>query len=671
MDILDTALPALGEALFLLLQPQQIMYLLIGVSLGLLVGVLPGIGGIAGLSLLLPFIYGMDPVSGLALMVGLLAVNPTSDTFSSVLLGIPGGASSQATVLDGFPMARRGEAARALSAAFMCSLYGGLISALALTGFIFVARPLILMFGIPEMLMLAVLGMSMVAILAGRVPLKGVIAAGLGLLVGTIGAAGAGGSLRMSTYDMPYLVDGLQIVIVGLGIYAIPEIVSLLREDQSIAQGNSLGTGWFRGIGDWWRNKWLSTKCAIIGVVIGIIPGLGGAVVDWIAYGYTVQSTKDKSQFGKGDIRGVIGPESSANANYGGALIPTLIFGIPGSGSMAVFLGGMALLNLSPGPHMVRQNLDITYTIVWSLALATLCGAALCILLASQIAKITKVRFTLLAPLLFMVIAFAAFQSRMSQGDLIALIFVGFLGILLRRFDYSRPAFLIGFVLSGQLEAFANMVNQIAAARFMRGFEFGISYVASPLVLVILALTVASLYFGLRNARHVIETEAMAAGGKRTSVIFLLCITGYVLVALIDALLIERMGDKIFPVVVGAVTLIACVVLLIRMRLAPETSLMFVDLETGGAEAHLPHGLWGTMAWFALLLVLSVLFGFVIALIVFFLAFFRYRAGLSPLMVVLYTIGGVCGMLAFAGILGRDFPPGLLQAYTDLPWPLR
>src|SRR5690606_12234214 len=129
MDILNTALPALGEAFFLLLQPQQIMYLLLGVLLGLLVGVLPWIGGLAGLSLLLPFIYGMDPVSGLALMVGLLAVNPTSDTFSSVLLGIPGGASSQATVLDGFPMARRGEAARALSAAFMCSLYGGLISA--------------------------------------------------------------------------------------------------------------------------------------------------------------------------------------------------------------------------------------------------------------------------------------------------------------------------------------------------------------------------------------------------------------------------------------------------------------------------------------------------------------------------------------------------------------
>src|SRR5688572_21022471 len=164
MDLLNTALPALGEAFFLLFQPQQLFFLMLGVVMGLIVGVLPGLGAIAGLSLLLPFIYGLDPVSGLALMTGLLATNPTSDTFSSVLLGIPGGASSQATVLDGFPLARKGEAARALSAAFMCSLYGGLISALTLTLFIFVARPLILMFGIPEMLMLAVLGMSMVAI---------------------------------------------------------------------------------------------------------------------------------------------------------------------------------------------------------------------------------------------------------------------------------------------------------------------------------------------------------------------------------------------------------------------------------------------------------------------------------------------------------------------------
>ncbi|MFN7091532.1 MAG: tripartite tricarboxylate transporter permease [Allorhizobium sp.] len=542
---------------------------------------------------------------------------------------------------------------------------------MVLTFFIFFARPIILSFGLPEMLMLTVLGLSMVAILAGRVPLKGVVAAGLGLLAGTIGAAGPGGSLRMTTYDFPYLVDGLQLIIVGLGMYAVPEIISLLREDQSVAQGHKLGAGWFDGVRDWWQNKWLSTKCAMIGVVVGVIPGLGGSVVDWIAYGYTVQSSKDRDNFGKGDIRGVIGPESSANATMGGALVPTLIFGIPGSGTMAVFLGGLALLNLSPGLHMVRQNLDVTYTIVWSLALANVIGAGICILLSSQIAKFSKIRFAILAPFLFMLISFAAFQSRQSIGDLIALIVIGFLGILLRRFDYSRPAFLIGFVLSNQAEAFANMANQIAGARFNRGFWAGMEYIASPLALAILALTVASIVIGLRSSKFINEHDAEATGGKRTPVIFLLCITAYVAVSVYDAAMISRLGDKIFPLCVGIVTLVACASLLLRMRRAPENDPVFVDLENGGADEKLAVGLWPTLAWFAALLALSLLFGFVIGLALFLLAFFRYRANLSILMTLVYAAGGVAAIMLFAGALGRDFPPGLLQAYTNLPWPLR
>jgi len=244
MDLLATALPALGEALTLILQPTQLAFLALGVVLGLSVGVFPGLGGIAGLSLVLPFIFGMEPVAGLALMVGLIAVVPTSDTFASVLLGIPGSTASQATVLDGFPLAKKGEAAGALSAAFVSSLFGGLLGAIVLTFFILVARPLILAFGLPEMLMVTVLGLSMVAILAGRIPMKGIVAAGLGLMVGTIGEAGAGGSLRMSTYDIPYLIDGLSLVIVGLGIFAIPEIVALLRQDRAISKTGGLGKGW-------------------------------------------------------------------------------------------------------------------------------------------------------------------------------------------------------------------------------------------------------------------------------------------------------------------------------------------------------------------------------------------------------------------------------------------
>ena len=671
MDILTIALPALGEALVLVFHPTQIMFLVAGVLLGLSIGVLPGLGGIAGLSLVLPFMFGMDPVSGLALMVGLIAVIPTSDTFSSVLLGIPGSSASQATVLDGFPLARRGEAGRALSAAFISSLYGGLVGALVLTCVIFVARPLILAFGLPEMMMITILGMSMVAILAGRVPMKGVIACGIGLLFGTIGSAPAGGSLRMSTYDIPYLVEGFQLVIVGLGIYAIPEVVSLLRQDSSISKSGGLGRGWTDGLRDWWRNKWLSTKCAAIGVTIGVIPGLGGSVVDWIAYGYAVQSSKERDQFGKGDIRGVIAPESSNNAKEGGGLVPTLIFGIPGSGSMAVFLGGLALLGMSPGPSMIRQDLDITYTIVWSLALANVIGAGLCVLLSGQIAKLTTIRFTLLAPFLFMMIAFAAFQSRQSLGDLVALVGIGLIGILLRRFDFSRPAFLIGFVLSHQAEQFTNMATQIASARFRRSFEAGIDYIVTPITVTILILTVLSIFIGIRQSKNIRENIDTYTGGKRAPFVFLLAVTAYVAVTVADAATITRFGDKVFPLAVGIVTLIACLAMLAKMMRRPETDDLFIDLEAGGADGAAPHGLWGTLAWFLGLLVLTGLFGLVIALSLFMLGFFRVRAGVSWLASVIYAAAGVGFIVFLAWVLGREFPPGLLQEVVSLPWPFR
>jgi TctA family transporter len=669
MDLIATALPALGDALSLILQPEQLAYLFLGVLLGLSVGVFPGLGGIAGLSLVLPFIFGMDPVSGLALMVGLIAVVPTSDTFASVLLGIPGSTASQATVLDGFPLSKKGEAARALSAAFVSSLFGGLLGACVLTFFILIARPLILAFGLPEMLMITILGLSMVAILAGRIPLKGVVAAGLGLMVGTIGEAAAGGSLRMATYDIPYLIDGLSLVIVGLGIFAIPEIVALLRHDRSISKSGGLGKGWMHGLRDWWQNLWLSIRCSAIGVLVGVIPGLGGSVVDWIAYGFTVQSTKNKSNFGKGEIRGVIGPESSNNAKEGGGLVPTLIFGIPGSGSMAVFLGGIALLGYDPGPHMVRHNLDITYTIVWSLAFANVMGAGLCILLSGQIAKLTTIRFTLVAPFLFMVIAFAAFQSRQSLGDLIALMAVGVLGIFLRRFEWSRPAFLIGFVLSHQAEAFSNMANQIAVSRFQRSLESGFEYIASPIVLIILALTVVSIIIGIRQGKQILGSDNPPVGKKRAPLIFLLCITGYLLVSWVDALTISRMGDKIFPVTVGAVTLAGCLVLLIRMMLAREGDALFADLEQGQEDGGAEHGLWRTLAWFAFLLILSGLFGFIIALTIFLLTFLRIRAGLSWARTFLLSSIGIGFICFLAGTLNRDFPPGLLQEFVKLPWP--
>ena len=674
MDIFLEALPALAQAWSLILQPAVLGYLVMGVMMGLCVGVFPGLGGIAGLSLLLPFMFGMDPMLGLALMIGMVAVVPTSDTFASVLMGIPGSSASQATVLDGFPMAKQGKAARALSAAFASSLFGGLIGAAFLTIFILVARPVVLLFKSPELLMVSVFGLSMVGILAGRIAIKGIVAAGIGMLVGTIGEGPFNGELRMSSYDFVYLTDGLKLVIVGLGIFAIPEIIALLRHDKAISEKQSLGGGWIDGIKDWWLNRWLSVRCSLIGVIVGIIPGLGGSVVDWIAYGHAVQTTKDKSQFGKGEIRGVIGPESSNNAKEGGGLVPTLLFGIPGSGSMAVFIGALALLGngIDVGPSLLENNLDFTYSIVWLLALANVVGTIMCIAMASTIAKLTNIRFALLAPFIFMIISFAAFQSGQNLMDLVALFSIGFLGIMMRRFDWSRPAFLIGFVLSNPVENYSNNASQIAGIRFRQGWDIGMEYLASPIVIILLIITVFSIVFGLRQAKNILAEGDVGSGSKRAPMIFLLILTGFIFYALINTATIPDYAktDRVFPVFVASVSFVGALILLIQMMISSETHTLFADREANGDDRNSAYALWPTLGWFAFLLVLTSITGFILALGIFLISFLRVRANLNWLHAVLYTLAGISFMMFMAWTLGRDFPPGLLQFYFKyFPWP--
>ena len=673
MEVIMEALPAFGDAWGLILQPVVLGYLVMGVLMGLCIGVFPGLGGIAGLSLLLPFMFGMEPVLGLALMIGMVAVVPTSDTFASVLMGIPGSSASQATVLDGFPMAKKGQAARALSAAFASSLFGGLVGASFLTVFILIARPIVLEFRTPELLMITIFGLSMVGILAGRVAIKGIVAAGLGMLIGTIGEGASSGDLRMSSYDFPYLTDGLKLVIVGLGIFAIPEIISLLRQDRAISQEPQLGGGWLLGVQDWVANIWLSVRCSIIGVIVGVIPGLGGSVVDWIAYGHAVQTTPDKSNFGKGEVRGVIGPESSNNAKEGGGLVPTLLFGIPGSGSMAIFIGAIALLGsgqIEVGPAMLKNNLDITYAIVWLLALANVVGTVICIAASGGIAKLTTIRFVLLAPFLFMIISFAAFQSGQNLMDLVALFAIGFLGILMRRFDWSRPAFLIGFVLSNPAETYANQAIQIAQSRFRKGFGEGIDYIFSPIVIVLLVITVISVVLGLRQAKHIMAEGDIKAGSKRAPMVFMLLVTAFIGYALYDANAIPSYSrDRVFPIFVASICLIGCAFLIIRMMVKSETDTMFADRELNGEDADATHGLWSTLAWFASLLVLTSLLGFILALAIFLFAFMVIRARVGTIFAAVYTAAGIAFICAMAWLLNRDFPPGLLQEYFNLPWP--
>ncbi|MBT9246428.1 tripartite tricarboxylate transporter permease (plasmid) [Gemmobacter fulvus] len=642
----------------------------LGIALGLAIGVLPALGGIAGLSLLIPFIYGMDQVSALAMLIGLLAIMPTGDTFSSILLGIPGGSSSQATVLDGFPLAKKGEAARALSTAFISSMFGGIFGAVVLTGFVFIARPVILAFGSAELFMLALLGLSMVAVLSGRSLVKGIAACCLGLVIGSIGAAPATGEFRL-VYDIEYLYDGIPLVVVGMGVFAIPEIVDLMRSNSAIAGEMPLGKGWTRGIRDWANNWFLSLRCAAVGCIVGVIPGLGGSVVDWIAYGHAVQTTKDTSNFGKGDIRGVIAPESANNAMTGGAMLPTILFGIPGSGAMAVFLGCMVLIGIEPGPSMVTTDLHLTYTMIWSLALANIFGALACVALARPISGLTKVPFQYMAPFLMVMIAFAAFQSTRSVNDLLALLALGVVGVLMKRFGWSRPALLIGYVLAPQAETFLYQAVQF------NGWEF----LTRTGVIIIGLMTLASVFFGLRNRvdehGNVVPVtddvpDVPQFRAHLPQIGFAAAIFGVMVIALYDSLQHDFLG-KVFPLSVTVVGIVMLGVLLWELwHGKPGHHSHFdaelIDTQSGSAP---PRGLWAGLGWMAALILLAVLLGFVLAVAVFFLAFMRLRAGATWLRSLHLTAWAVGGIITAAWLLTLNFPSGLLQSVVDLPWPLR
>ncbi|MES9935198.1 MAG: tripartite tricarboxylate transporter permease [Sedimenticola sp.] len=657
---------SLLAALQTILSGTHVLYLVLGVFLGLAIGIFPGLGGIVGLSLLLPFLYGMDTTSALAMLIGLVAVIPTSDTFTSVLMGIPGSSASQATVLDGFPLAKKGEAARALGAAFSASLVGGLIGALILTLFVLIARPVILAFGSAELFMLTILGLSMVGVLAGKSMAKGLAACGIGLLLGSVGGAPATGEYRM-IFDIDYLTDGIPLVVVGLGIFALPEIIDLLRQNRAISQSATLGKGWMDGLKDMIRNKWLCLRCSGIGCMIGALPGLGGSVVDWIAYGHAVQTTKDKSQFGKGEIRGVLAPESSNNAKEGGGLIPTLLFGIPGSGSMAVFLGGMVLIGLEPGPAMVSSELEITYTIVWSLALANVIGAGTCLLISKHVAYLTTIRYSLMAPFMVMVICFAAFQATRDLGDLAALFAVGMLGVLMKRFGWPRPAFLIGFVLADGMETYLYQAVQ---------FD-GWGFLMKPGVLIIGALTIASVYFGMKYGHSAEEDEADGKSHPRHAANLTpqAAFAGLVTLAfgygLYDAFQQSFLGG-VFTGGLCAVMLVFSGLVFYKLTTGKRDDAANFDNEVEAGYADNPEvaPLKEYIFWLAGFLIGAYFLGYLITIVLFFLLFLRIKANTSIVRTLLLTTIAVGFLTTLAHVMVLDFPRGLLQEAVELPWPI-
>ena len=465
-------LDAAGQALVTIMDPYRLMLLGAGVVMGLVLGILPGIGGLAGTALLLPFTFNMDPYAAFALLLGLGATTATGDPIPAIMFGVPGGAGSAATVLDGLPMAKRGEAGRALSAAYMSSMLGGIFGAFLMAITLPLLRPIMLYLGSPELLAFAALGISMVAVLSGSAPLRGLAAACFGIMLAMIGSDPQTGTLRW-TLDSLYLWEGLPLVPVVLGLFALPELADLMISRTAIAADTryNIKSGMWQGAKDCFTNWWLVLRCSWLGAALGAVPGIGGSIIDWLAYGHAIRTEKGAQQtFGKGDVRGVIASESANNAKEGGALIPTIAFGVPGSAGMAILLGAFLIHGLVPGPDMLGKNLNITYAMVWSIAIANILGAGLCYLFSGQFARLATLRYTLILPSVLGIIYIGAFQGSRHWGDLYALLFFGVLGWVMKQAKWPRPPLLLGVVLGEIIERYM----------FISVERYGVSWMARP-----------------------------------------------------------------------------------------------------------------------------------------------------------------------------------------------
>jgi putative tricarboxylic transport membrane protein len=486
-------LEALIQGLTLVLQWNAFSLMLVGMALGFVVGLLPGIGGAATLALMLPFVFKMSPVEAFAFLLGMHSVAATTGDITSILFGVPGEGLSAATVVDGHPMAKKGEAARALGAALMSSLVGAIIGAIALAISIPIVRPLVLTFGSPELFMVTVMGIACITSLSGmgtRAQMKGFAMGLLGLLLATIGQERQSGVLRFD-FGLIYLWEGLELIPVLVGVFAIPEIIDLAVRGTSIA-GNApaakLGAGTWEGVKDTFRHFWLVVRCSIVGVFVGILPGAGGGVAQWMAYAHAVQSARgaaDRARFGAGDVRGVLGPGAANNSKEGGDLIPTIAFGVPGSGAMAILLGAFLIMGLHPGPDMLTKHLAVTYSMVWTLVIANVITVIVCLATLPYLAMITRVRGSLIIPFLLLLVFVGSYTANRQLADLLVTIGFGAVGYLMVRFGWPRAPLVLGFVLGKLAETYL----------FISMARYGYGWLAQPLVLVLVALTVVVIVF--------------------------------------------------------------------------------------------------------------------------------------------------------------------------------
>ncbi|WP_203921309.1 tripartite tricarboxylate transporter permease [Rugosimonospora africana] len=530
-----------------------LLLMLVGTLAGLGIGLLPGIGSIVAMSLLLPFTFHMSSFEAFALLLSLYAVVTTAGDLTSILIGIPAHPECAAMILDGYPMARKGQAGRAMAASTYAAVVGAVIGAIALAISVPIMRPIVLHINAGELFTLAILGVVMVGAVSGDSPLQGAVLGGVGLLLAAVGPDVQTGIIRYG-FDSTYLIGGVPLIPLAVGLFAVPQLFEIhARRRETLGKTTSLAdVGRRTGLQDTLRHWTLVLRGSLIGVLTGIAPGLGSSLGQWVAYGQAMQTSKHPERFGRGTVEGVIAPGASNNSKEGGSLIPTLAFGVPGSGAMAVLLGAFLILGLTPGPSMLEDHLNITFFMILILVVSNILGAALCLTFLRPLAAITKLRGGLIIPFVMFLVFVGAAATTGQFGDLVVMLVAGLIAWILGRYHWPIIPVILGYVLGKSAEP-----NLFIAQR-----AYGWAFLERPIVLVIIAIAAATFIWSvrLRRRQRALRPDADTNGtGTRTgaatwaSLVISVCLTAVALVAVLVAQGWSR-DAKLYPTIVGVAT---------------------------------------------------------------------------------------------------------------------
>ena len=636
--------------------------MLLGMALGFVVGLLPGLGGPTTLALMLPFVFKMTPIEAFAFLLGMLAVTATTGDITSILFGIPGEPTTAATIVDGHAMAKNGEAGRALGAAMMSSLIGAVFGALVLGLAIPVVRPLVLALGSPEFFMLAVLGITFVASLSGEALVKGLLAGGLGLWLATIGLDPVTGIQRY-TFGQLFLWDGIGLVPVTIGFYAIPELIEMATAGSSIAklEVGRVGGVW-EGVRDTFRHWLLVIRCSALGTFISIIPGLGAATTQWLAYAHAVQSSPGRERFGKGAVEGVLGPGAANNSSLGGSLVTTVAFGVPASVATAILMGAFFVQGLVPGPAMLtpepKGHLAVTLAMVWTIVISNIITVAICLAFMGPLARITQIRSTLLVPVILILIYVGAFAEKNVFEDLGVVLAFGALGWVMAKLDWPRPPLLLGLVL-----------GPLAESRlFLSTDNYGAAWLLRPGVLIIAAVMAAGLIVPIVNRRRRQPSAPPAeapVGARAWRVDGALAFDLGLVLLFAAALWISRRFDVragLFPWAIGTAALILAVVHTAR-ELTTQQPTRDPGTRDGGPAPGSADETRRTIAicgWILGMYAAIWLLGFSLATLVTTVLYLRVSRERWPISVALSLAGFLFVYGLFEKALSVPFPPGQL-----------